>query len=258
MPGSQHRQWQGENLHLLLSPLCATCHCYHSYLGIPEAVQKGCTPGSTRCSPGAGRELQGSFPGVPWEQSHSPGRCWLEPGRQETGGQRALCPRWFLSRHTGCLPAFVRSTKRGNSVPSRIANQAALAATAAATCAPLRATIGSGGAGRQDFCGLGKAPQHTPCTDVPSPCAVLCGLLPFPQAASRHGWVQLDAVSRRCCRAAPEFLIQTQRAFPDSARACSGTPLGQACMSPGREGRGTRRRSGIAREDAAVTLGWQR
>lgn len=230
VPGLQHRQWQGGNhLHLFLSPLCDTCHRYHSGLGIPEAVERAAPLGAPSAHPMAWKGLLGPFPGVPWEQSHSSGRCCLEPRHQETGGQRALCPRRFLSRHTGCLPAFVRSTKRGNSVPSRIANQAALAATAAATCAPLRATIGSSGAGRQDFCGLEKRPQHPPCIGVPSPCGN-CGLFPFPQESSRHRWVQPDAVSRRRLPNVSLLLIHPQRAFPDSARARSGTPLGQACL----------------------------
>lgn len=70
--------------------------------------------------------------------------------------------------------------------------------------------------------------------------------------------MQPDAVSRRQLPSVSSLLIQTQGAFPDSARVCSGTPLGRACM---REGRGARRRrlhSGIAREDAAVTPGWQK
>lgn len=56
VPGPQHRQWQrGNHLHLFLSLPCDMCHHYRSRLGIPEAVQRGCTPGSTQCSP-YGRE----------------------------------------------------------------------------------------------------------------------------------------------------------------------------------------------------------
>lgn len=210
-------------------PPCDTCHCSHSCLGILEAVQKGCTPGSTQCSPHGKEGAAGILLGVPWERRHSLGRCWLEPQRQETGGQRALCPQWFLSRHTGCLPAFVRSTKRGNSVPSRIANQAALAATATATCAPLRATMGSSGAGRLVWAGERTAASALHRCPQPVWHAIVV-LLPFPQEASRHGWVQPDAVSRRWLPSVSSLLIQPQLAFPDSARACSGTPLGQACL----------------------------
>lgn len=106
--------------------------------------------------------------------------------------------------------------------------------------------------------GWGKDSSIRPALMSPARMLCHCGLLPFPQEASRHGWVQPDAVSRRWLPSCSSLLIQTQGAFPDSARACSGTPLGQARMSPDREGRGTRRRrlrSGIAREDAAVTLG---
>lgn len=162
-------------------PCCVTCATTTTAAWASLKLYKGAAPlGAPSAHPMAKRGLLGSIPGVPWEQSHSPGRCWIEPQRLETGGQPALCPLWwFLSRHTGCLPAFVRSTKRGNSVPSRIANQAALAAAAAATCAPLRATIGSSGAGTQGFCGLGKGPQHPPCTDVPSPCGMPLWFAPF-------------------------------------------------------------------------------
>lgn len=91
---------------------------------------------------------------------------------------------------------------------------------------PLRATTGSSGAGRQDFCGLGKGAQHPPRTGVPSPCAMPLCFAPF---SPGHGWVQLDAVSRRRLPSVSSLLIQTQGAFPESARARPGTPLGRAC-----------------------------
>lgn len=63
-----------------------------------------------------------------------------------------------------------------------------------------------------------------------SPAHVQChyGSLPFPREASHHRWVQQDAVSRRWLPSVSSLLIQTQHTFPDSARACPGTPLGQA------------------------------
>lgn len=131
--------------------------------------------------PMTGRGLLGSFLGVPWEQSHSPGRCWVQPRRWETAASALFVLGGFSPGTQAASQPLYAQQKGGTSVPSRIANQAALAATAAATCAPLRATIGSSGAGRQDFCGLGKGPRHPPCADVPSPRGMHCGLLPFPQ-----------------------------------------------------------------------------
>lgn len=219
MPGPQHRQWQGGNhLHLFLSPLCDTCHRYQPCLGITKAAQRAAALGAPSAHPMAGRGCWDPSRGSLGSRAPQPGRCWSEPRRRETGGQHVLCPRWFLSRHTGCLPAFVCSTKRGNSVPSRIANQPALAATQ--------------GHNRQQWgreTGLlwaGERSAASPRTGVPSPCAMPLCFAPF---SPGHGWVQLDAVSRRRLPSVSSLLIQTQGAFPESARARPGTPLGRAC-----------------------------
>lgn len=96
-------------------PCCVTCATTTTAARASLKLYKGAAPlGAPSAHPMAGRGLLGSFLGVPWEQSHSPGRCWIEPQRLETGGQRALCPLWwFLFPAHRLPPSLCTLNKKG-------------------------------------------------------------------------------------------------------------------------------------------------
>ena len=206
-------------------------------------AERAAPPGAPGTHPMAGRGLPGPLP-----RSAGGGLLRAEPlagqvlvRAEALGGRR---PARSLSSvvslpctHAPSRPLYAQQ-KGGTSVTICIANQAAPAASGPATCTPHKATAGRSGAGRTGALWAGAKTPTSPMHRCPWPtwdAAVVCSLFPRGGSRQRHahtgdaGWVQPDAGSRRRLLSVSLLLNQTQRTFPDSARACSGITHRQAC-----------------------------